>query len=92
MRTKPYMCLRYLPGPNVFFLCKICTLSHIRSIEWEIPVMGPVLIVYYESGQSWALAVFLIFFTNKKWFFAFFVKLIWLGVGFLNRAGAEIGY
>ena len=25
-------------------------------------------------------------------FFAFFIKLIWLGVGFLNRAGAEIGY
>ena len=31
------------------------------------------------------------FFNNKKWFFAFFVKLIWLGVGFLNRAGSEIG-
>ena len=25
------------------------------------------------------------FFNNKKWFFAFFIKLIWLGVGFLNR-------
>ena len=44
-------------------------------------------------GQSWALSVFLNFFTNKKLiFFAFFIKLIWLGVGFLNRTGAEIGY
>ena len=42
--------------------------------------------------QSWALSVFLKFFNNKKWFFAFFIKLIWLGVGFLNRTGAEIGY
>ena len=32
------------------------------------------------------------FFTNKKWFFAFFTKLIWQGVGFWNRTGAEIGY
>ena len=32
------------------------------------------------------------FFTNKKLFFVFFIKLIWLGVGFLNRTGAEIGY
>ena len=32
------------------------------------------------------------FFTNKKWFFAFFIKLIWLEVDFQNRTGAEIGY
>ena len=25
-------------------------------------------------------------------FFAFFIKLIWLGVDFLDRNGAEIGY
>ena len=42
--------------------------------------------------QSWALEVFLNFFNNKKWSFAFFIKLIWLGVGFLNRTGAEIDY
>ena len=42
--------------------------------------------------QSWALEVFFNFFTYKKWFFAFFIKLIWLGGGFLNRTGAEIGY
>ena len=42
--------------------------------------------------QSWALSVFLNFSNNKKWFFPFFIKLIWLGVGFLNRNGAEIGY
>ena len=41
--------------------------------------------------QSWALEVFLDFFNDKKWFFAFFIKLIWLGVFFLNRTGAEIG-
>ena len=41
--------------------------------------------------QSWALEVFLIF-SNNKSFFAFFIKLIWLGVGFLNRTGAEIGW
>ena len=42
--------------------------------------------------QSWALAVFFNFFYNKKWFVTFFVKLIWLGVVFLNRTGAEIVY
>ena len=42
--------------------------------------------------QSWALSVFLNIFNNKKWFFAFFIKFIWLGMGFLNRTGAEIGY
>ena len=42
--------------------------------------------------QSWALEVFFNFFNNKKLFFAFFIKLIWLGVGFLNRTGAKIGY
>ena len=42
--------------------------------------------------QSWALSVYFNFFTNKKLFSAFLIKLIWLGVGFLNRTGAEIGY
>ena len=37
------------------------------------------------------LRYFLIFSLLKKWFFAFF-KLIWQGLGFLNRTGAEIGY
>ena len=39
--------------------------------------------------QSWALSVFLNFFNSKKLFVAFFIKLIWLGMGFLNRTGAE---
>ena len=34
---------------------------------------------------DYLLSVFLNFFTNKKWFFAFLKKFIWLGVGFLNR-------
>ena len=42
--------------------------------------------------QSWALEVFFNFFNNEKLLFAIFIKLIWLGVGFLNRTGAEIGY
>ena len=32
------------------------------------------------------------FFNNETLFFAFFTKSIWLGVGFLNRTGAEIDY
>ena len=35
--------------------------------------------------QSWALPVFFNFFNSKHWIFAFFIKLIWLGGGFLNR-------
>ena len=42
-----------------------------------------------REAQSWA--PFFNFFTDKKWFFALFIKLIWLGVGFLNSTGAEIG-
>ena len=42
--------------------------------------------------QSWALSVFFNLFKNEKWFFAIFIKSIWLGVGFLNITGAEIGY
>ena len=42
-----------------------------------------------EHTQSWALAVFFVFFSpNEKWYFCFFWKLTWLGVG--NR-GFEIG-
>ena len=36
--------------------------------------------------------IFLFFHQKKNNFFAFFIKLIWLGGGFLNRTGAEIGY
>ena len=42
--------------------------------------------------QSWALSVFLNGFNNKQRFVSFFIKLIRLGVGFLNRTGAEIGH
>ena len=42
--------------------------------------------------QSWELAVFLHFLMIKIKFFAFLIKLIWLGVDFLNRNGTEIGY
>ena len=35
---------------------------------------------------------YFLIFSKKKNFFAFIIKLIWLGEGFLNRTGAEIGY
>ena len=45
--------------------------------------------------KNWAAELgtwgIILFFNNKKWF-SIFVKLIWLGVGFLNRTDAEIGY
>ena len=44
------------------------------------------------SRHSWALAVFFNVFNFKNYIFAFFIKLIWLGVDFLNRNDAEIGY
>ena len=44
----------------------------------------------HKRLQSWALEVFFKFFNFKKRFFAFFNKLILLGVGFLNSLGAEI--
>ena len=45
-----------------------------------------------DSDSLAGLSVFLNFFNNEKCFFAFNIKLIWLGVGFLNSTGAEIGY
>ena len=36
--------------------------------------------------------IFKFFSMIKNDFFSYFIKLIWLGVGFLNRTGAEIGY
>ena len=60
------------------------------EVPASAPPQGNQLII---SLQSWALSVFFIFFNNKKKLFvAFFSKLIWLGVGFLNKIGAETGY
>ena len=44
------------------------------------------------SGRAGHLRYFLIFQQWKLIFFAFFIKLIWLGVDFLNRTGTEIGH
>ena len=44
------------------------------------------------THRNWTLSVFFNVFNNKKSFFAFFIKLIWLGVGFLSRTGAETGH
>ena len=65
----------------------------------------PVSLTYLIDGRNklpykefcrkmkwWALEVFFNFVNSKELFFAFFIKLNWLGVGFLNRTGAEIGY
>ena len=59
-----------------------------------LPIQNYISPANWSEGhffQSWALSVFFNFFYNKKWVFAFFIKLIWLGVGFLNRTGGEIG-
>ena len=45
-----------------------------------------------RSDRAGHLRYFLTFSNKKNWFFAFFIKPIWLGVGCLNRTGAEIGY
>ena len=69
------------------------TLSGMKSWRWIIDrCLDDSRLSIRCRNQSWALSVFFNFFNNKKWFFAFFIKLIWLGVGFLNRTGAEIGY
>ena len=58
--------------------------SAVNNINW----------VVIKRGTYGPFRYFLIFpfFTNKKWFFALFIMLLWQGVGFLNRTGAEIGY
>ena len=45
-----------------------------------------------NNSELGTFLVFFNFFNNNKRFFAFFIKLIRKGVGFLNRTGAEIGY
>ena len=53
-------------------------------------------IFYIYIYQSWALSVFLNFFTNEKGFFCIFDQVnLTAGLqvgGFLNRTGAEIDY
>ena len=46
---------------------------------------------YMDHAELGTWGIFKLF-INKKWFFCIFIKLIWLGVGFLNRIGAEIDY
>ena len=53
-----------------------------------LSVLPKLTVKTAEQGIS----VFLNFFNNKKYLFAFFIKLILLAVGFLNRTGSEIGY
>ena len=51
-------------------------------------------IAFHTVHCNTELGTFGIFdsFNNKKWFFAFFIKLTRLGVGYLNKTGADIGY
>ena len=42
-------------------------------------------------GLTAEISVFFYFLNNKTWFFTFLIKLIWMGIYFLNRTGAEIG-
>ena len=46
----------------------------------------------FRPAELGTFGIWHFFFNNKKWFFAFFIKLIWLGVGFLNMTCAEIQY
>ena len=62
-----------------------CTKVYVHSVPYCTYI---VCIVHF---QSWALSV-IFKFVNNKTFFCIFIKLIWLGVGFLNRTGEEIGY
>ena len=57
--------------------------------RWRQQQRGAMRLQFTELGTS---GIFSFLFTNKTWFFAFFLKLIWPGVGFLNRIGAEIGF
>ena len=65
----------------------------IRSDHWKIAsfrfpsleaagIFFPTHHLHLSTKQSWALEVVLNFFSNKKLFFAFCIKLIWLGVDF----------
>ena len=69
----------------------------VSSCKFYLATNIQFILCQFRSGIqiSRGLSVFFYFFNNKKWFFAFFYQvnyLIWLGVGFLNRTGAEIGY
>ena len=78
------------------------TYHPVLALTWEMirdrSHMLPSLVsAWYETSRSYMaraghVPYFFNFFTNKKWFFAFFIKFIWLGVGFLNMTGAEVGY
>ena len=56
----------------------------------QLCLAGPLL----WQRPSWALSVFWNFFVSliKNDFLHFYIKLIWLGAGYLKRTGAEIGY
>ena len=76
------------------YICIENCSSILRKQNKLLTIQSQVMICREICGfkQSWALSVFFNFFNDKKWFVTFFIKLIWLGVGFLNRTGAEIGY
>ena len=72
-----------------------CSLINLHSYTVEIIIKHywiAKVIQIHRYDQSWEILVFFNFLNNKNWFFCIFIKLIWLGVGFLNRTGAEIGY
>ena len=64
------------------------------SQTWPVEVQrqGGSAVQGQQAVDSQDSLKFGTFSTIKKWFFAFFIKLIWPGVSFLNRTGAEIGY
>ena len=68
--------------------------------SWSILLIHVIRCVYgvvsmygvWCCVQSWALAIFINFLNDKNYIFCIFYLLIWLGVDFLNRNGAVIGY
>ena len=80
------LCVQLCLGVGCVCMC-VCVCVCVGLIALIFPICLTV-----APYQSWALSVFLNFFKNKKWFLCIFIKLIWPGVGFLNRTGAKIGY
>ena len=81
-------------GALAIFGLWVVTLGNLHSTGRKDLVLKVVVavIAHMYNPQSWALSVFFNFFIDKNWLFAFFITLIWLGVDFFNRTGAEIGY
>ena len=64
---------------------------HVRPADDRAPHQGEISAVVQTVQSLGTFAIFEFFSILKNDLLLFFIKLIWLGVGFLNRTGAEIG-